>query len=159
MNEIFNATLQERLKSLCENELFVYQPTGSMVKANVVRTQLSCKPGGYQEGSEYPLVRWAIFSGKQAKQGISQMAVVVEAAIWTPGREQDGSSDIERLISALLGIVRNRNFGEYRLVTPVDFTIGGQRDDEEGLQPHPYYQGKIYLNFIAGGSGSGPQCR
>ena len=156
MTEAFNITLQERLESLCESELFLHQPTGSLVKANVVRTQLSDKPGGYQEGSEYPLVRWAVFSGKQAKQGISQVAVVVEAAIWTPGKVQDGSSDIERLISALLGIVKSRNFGEYRLVTPIDFTIGGQRDDEEGLQPHPYYQGKIYLNFIAGGLGS--QC-
>ena len=156
MTEAFNTILQERLESLCESELFSHQPTGSLVKSNVVRTQLSDKPGGYQEGSEYPLVRWAVFSGKQAKQGISQMAVVVEAAIWTPGKEQDGSNDIERLISSLLGIVKNRNFGEYRLVTPIDFTVGGQRDDEEGLQPHPYYQGKIYLNFIAGGLGS--QC-
>ena len=87
MNEAFNSILQERLESLCENELFLHQPTGSLMKSNVVRTQLSDKPGGYQEGSEYPLVRWAVFSGKQAKQGISQMAVVVEADIWTPGKE------------------------------------------------------------------------
>jgi hypothetical protein len=156
MTEAFNITLQERLESLCESELFLHQPTGSLVKPNVIRTQLSDKPGGYQEGSEYPLVRWAVFSGKQGKQGISQMAVVVEAAIWTSGNEQEGSNDIERLISALLGIVENRNFGEFRLVTPIDFAVGGQRDDEEGLQPHPYYQGKIYLNFITDGLGS--QC-
>lgn len=147
MNEAFANLLTDRLADLTQDLLFDYKPTGEKVSPHIVETMLAPKAAGYQEGQEFPLVRWAIHEGGFDFMRPSPFGIIVHAGIYTAGDIIAGTRDITALALALGKIVNDRSFPPYRLVTPVSFTIGSPEQGSEGLQPHPYYWATMKLQF------------
>ena len=162
MNEEFAAYFQARLEEITAGELFP-RKSGGTAAPQVVRTQLPWRDADYLEGEELPLVVWAILGGEAASSpNLSSLEVLVACAVWTPGTVAEGSADIARLTGAVLRLSQDRAFSGFRLDSPVKYTLGEESDRLEptpafrGMQPHPYYKSRIYMNFTTGGIS--PRC-
>ncbi len=149
MTPEFCATMQARLEELTAGEKFHRRRDGAMVTPQVARTQLPGKAADYQEGDDYPLVRWAIWQGRLEAR-LAEFTVIVNLAVWTPGTVADGSDDIMRLLNAILPVANDRGLAGHRLLPEVEFHVGEQQvEHAEGMQPHPIYQAQIKLKFSA----------
>ncbi|MBU1567437.1 MAG: hypothetical protein KJ630_17660 [Proteobacteria bacterium] len=137
-----------RLTALTAELRYLHKPTGEMAAPMVINTCLPDKQMDWQESSDFPHVRAAIYQG--AFDGVTPQPhkVVIVCGIYTPGSVLDGTADITELTTAIGGIVTNRSFPPFVLRTPVEYTIGLTEAGAEGLQPHPYHFSKLYLEFL-----------
>ncbi len=156
MNEEFCAAFQNRIEGLLDGLLFHHRPSGALVPVTVYEAMLPAKQPGHKEGEDLPLVRWCIYEGEFAARIAGGFSVVIDAGIYTPGSIVEGSRDLMRLIWALGGLAAMRGLPPYRLRTPIGFRLGDLSEGNEGIQPHPYYYGRLTLDFIHAGPGSAP---
>ncbi|BCL59967.1 hypothetical protein DGMP_06600 [Desulfomarina profundi] len=150
MNRTFADMLNSRLAELTSGLLFDYQPDNSTGSRPITITEsmLADPSRDEPEGSEFPFVRWAIYRGSFDYRRPAPFKVVVDGAIWTAGNITDGTRDIQTLTVALGKITEKRGFPPYRLKTPIDFVTGNPARGHEGIQPHPWYYTRLYLEFL-----------
>lgn len=150
MNSAFSAMMNSRLAELTSGLLYDYQPDGSSKSRPVTITESMLEdPSREQlEGAEFPFVRWSIYRGSFDFHRPAPFSVVVDGALWTGKSIADGTGDILALTRALGKITENRSFAPYRLKTPVSFVVGNPARGQEGIQPHPYYYVRFYLDFL-----------
>lgn len=155
MTPEFAAALTMRLTELTENLRYTDKPTGEEVAPTIIETQPEAKTREYREGELFPLVRWSVYGGAFVHLAPAPLNVRIDAGIYTAGNEVAGTRDITELVLTLGGIVKEPwRFKPYQLSNRVPYTIGSPKDEELGMQPHPYYWGSLFLEFqVAGGYG------
>lgn len=145
----FSPTFHALLEEATAGEKFPRRRDGVLVSPTVVRSTLSPRPVDYEEGDECPLVRWSLHQGTRDRQEYVHR-IIVNCLIWTPGTPVDGADAIERLVLACLRVADGRGLAGHRLVLPVEYFFGEQGEhDKDGLQPHPYHQGGVKLQYAA----------
>lgn len=145
----FSATFHARLQELVAGHRFP-RPRGDEAEPEIVRSTIPPRPVGYQEGDECPLVRWSLHRG-EARQNELAHDIIVNCLIWTPGDPGSGAELIERLVSLLvLGLRSDQGLAGHRLALPIGYFFGDQGEhDRQGMQPHPYHEGGLTLQYIA----------
>ena len=154
MTDQFCKDFQVCLEQLVAPLRFHHRPSGELVGVSVHEAMLPAKPVGYQEGDELPLLRWCIYEGEFSGRVANGFSVALDAGIYSPGSIIDGSRDLMLLINTLGGLARMHGLPPYKLRTPISFRLGDPRDGNEGIQPHPYYYGRLTMDFIYAGPGS-----
>jgi len=148
MNETFVSNLTARLIELTQHLRFYNKPTGTEIAPQIIGTMLEKKTESCQEAQEYPLVRWVIHQGEFARMSPTPFSVMLDAGIYTDGIIKDGCTDINILVMALGKIVEKPWFKPYKLRNRVSFVLGSPDENSLGIQPHPYYFGRLYLQFV-----------
>lgn len=153
MTAQFFAALRGRLAELVQDLRYLHKPSGEQVAPQIIDIMLPRLTVPAPEADEYPFVRWLIVKGEFARLKPGPFLVLLDAGIYTAGSVMDGVADITELCLALGRIVEKSNFAPYRLVSRVRFTIGspGPDDADPGLQAHPYYHCRLFLDFQGGG--------
>jgi len=103
------------------------------------------------QGEDYPFVVVRFLDGADALKD-SKAGAALYVGTWVDGNVEAGSLEVHRLLDFLrVWLMKNRTFvSEAKLELPLRWTFG----DSLGLQPHPYYVGKILLSFISRPLGS-----
>lgn len=154
MNAAFAALLTTRLTELTKDLRFTYQPTGDLVAPQIIDTMLPRPTGVVEEGQEYPLVRWVICNGEFSRLAPAPFTVMLDGGIYTADSIIDGSRDIAALTIALGRIVRKPWYSPYKLRDRIRFVLGSPEENSLGIQPHPYYFTRLYLEFTVAGNRS-----
>jgi len=153
MTELFFATLKACLGDLTKDLRFLHKPSGTLIAPQIIDVMMDRPTAPVEEGDEYPLVRWMIYEGEFRRMSAAPFKVLVDAGIYTDGSVVEGNAEISRLCSALGGIVENPRFAPYKLGPVVRFTLGAPEspDKNPGVQPHPYYHCRLFLEFLVAG--------
>lgn len=148
MNEAFFTTLTTRLTELTADLRYLHKPTGEQRAPQVIGTMLPRPSGQVEEGDEYPLIRWVLYEGEFARMSPAPFSLLIDGVIYNDGSISDGTADITELCRALGRIVEKPWYRPYKLRNRVRFTIGDPDENNPGIQPHPYYYLRMYLEFV-----------
>ncbi len=148
MNKAFADLLTARLIEITQDLRFFHKPSGILKAPQVVGTMLSEKDRSYQEGDEFPLVRWAAHQGVFTFKASASFAVILDGGIYTDGDIAAGTADIAALTMALGKITDKPWFQPYKLSNRVPFQLGSPEKNSLGIQPHPYYFTRLNLEFV-----------
>ncbi len=151
--EDLSAKIITRVNELVAGMTFYNRPADANVAVKVIDTFLPAKARDWQEGQDFPFVRVAIYQGEfDVKPSRIRVVITGGISLGDNATVAEGSAEIKRLANALGRIVEKRGFPPYRLVTPVPYQFGDQREGHEGLQPHPYHYVTMKLEFILPGN-------
>ncbi len=149
MTEEFFTALKARLVELTQDLRYPHKPSGTQVAPQIIDIMLPRPTGEVAEAEEYPFVRWLVHKGMFMRQGLLPFSVVLDAGIYTDGDSFDGNTAIMQLCGALGKIIEVPRLAMYRIDEPIRFAIGspGPEEGNPGLQAHPYYHGRLFLDF------------
>lgn len=158
MTEQFVQSFRACLEELVRPLRYLHKPSGNMIAPQIIDVMLPRPNTQTQEGDEYPFVRWMITSGEWYLQKPSTFQLAIDAGIYSAGSISDGNLAILELVHALGSLSRMRFVPPtpYRLQTPIAFVLGDPKPENHGIQPHPYYYGRLTLDFIHAGPSSAP---
>jgi hypothetical protein len=150
MTDQFFAALKARLTELVQDLRYLHKPTGLLVAPQIIDIMLPRPTEAVAEADEYPFVRWLVYKGTFMRQGLLPFSVVLDAGIYTDGDSFDGNAAIMQLCVALGKIIEVPSLAMYRIDEPIRFAIGspGPEDGNPGVQAHPYYHGRLFLDFL-----------
>lgn len=148
MNEAFFTTLTARLTELTADLRFLHKPSGELKAPQIIDTMLQRARGVTEEAQEFPFVRWVVYAGEYARMSPAPFSVMLDGGIYTDGSISDGIIDISTLSMALGKIVEKPWYKPYKLRNRVRFTMGSPDENSLGIQPHPYYFTRLYLDFV-----------
>lgn len=150
MNQQFFAALEARLTELTADLRYLHKPTGQQRAPQIIGTMLERPTGEVQEAQDYPFVRWIIYDGEFSRMSPAPFSIMLDGGIYTDGTVDDGNTAICSLCMALGKIVEKPWFTPYKLRNRVRFVMGSPEADNSnhGLQPHPYYYCRLYLEFV-----------
>lgn len=159
MNPAFAEMMNSRLLALVDGLSYDHEPSGAKVAVKVYESMLPDREPGYQVGDDFPFVRWAIYGGGFDHLRPQPFKMVINCGLWTAdvlsGDDVDskatiikGTREIQELVGAIGKIVQHRTFKPFRMNTPVPFMFGDMNEGGEGVQPHPYYYGRLLPEFI-----------
>jgi hypothetical protein len=149
MNQQFFDTLTAVLTELTAGLSYYHLPSDSARAPQIINTILLRPTGQIAEGDEYPLVRFRLVDGEFARMTAAPFTVLIDCGVRTSGSISDGLRDIAELTMAIGGIVKRPWFSPYKLRNRVRFELGDPGTDygSKGIQPHPYYFSRLYLEF------------
>lgn len=148
MNRAFTTLLTARLVELTEGLVFYHKPTEELKAPKIIGTMLAEKQADYKEAEEFPFVRWVVSGGEFARMSTAPFSVMLDAGIYTNGTVTEGCEAITELVMALGKVVEKPWFSPYKLRSRVRFVLGDPDNNHLGMQPHPYYYGRLYLEFV-----------
>lgn len=150
MTDAFFAQLKAKLAELVADLRYLHKPSGTMIAPQIIDLMLPRPTEQVDEGEEYPFVRWLIYDGEFRRSGPAPFKLMIDAGIYTDGGVDDGNAAICELCTALGRITINPRFAPYKLGEIVRFAVGSPDSESKnpGLQPHPYYHCRLFLEFI-----------
>jgi len=150
MTDAFFTAFKARLEELVAELRYLHKPTGTTIAPQIIDLMLPRPTEVVAEGDEYPFVRWLVYEGEYHRLKPAPFKLMLDAGIYTSGSVVDGNSSICELCQALGKITDNPRFAPYRLSGTVRFFIGTPDSElrDPGLQPHPYYHCRLFLEFI-----------
>ena len=156
MNEAFFTALKARLTELTASLRYLHKPSGTAMRPQIIDLMMDRPTAAVDEAEEYPFVRWMLLDGEFHRGGRpSPFRVAVDCGIYTDGSIVDGNADICELCRTLgEGLMEWQRYAGCRLSGPIRYTMGtpqanAQNPDNPGLQPHPYYHARLFLDFLA----------
>lgn len=155
MTEQFFAALKARLVELTQDLRYLHKPTGGMIAPQIIDIMLDRPTSQTEEGEDYPYVRWLVYDGEFAHRTPAPFSVMLDGAIYTDGSIAAGNLAVSELCRALGRIVERPWFAPYKLRNRVRFVLGNPETNtnNHGLQPHPYYFCRLYLEFVVANNG------
>ncbi len=150
MNEQFYTTLKERLVELTQDLRYLHKPSDTLIAPQIIDIMLERPKVAVPEADEYPFVRWVAYEGEFAYRSPAPFSVMLDGGLYTDGSIAEGNLAISQLCMALGRIVEKPWFSPYKLRNRVRFVLGNPEVDNNnyGLQPHPYYHCRLYLEFV-----------
>lgn len=148
MNQAFADTLTARLTELTGGLTYYHKPSDVMIAPKIISLGLLPEAGMVDEAEDFPRVRWLIMEGVFARLGNAPFSVRLDCGVY--GRTiEEGNAAIWELTKACGGIVKKPWFSPYKLRNEVRFAMGepGHDDNFRGVQPHPYYVSRLFLDF------------
>jgi len=155
MTEAFYALLRSRLTSLVADLRYLHKPSDTLIAPQVIDLSLPRPTEAVVEGDEYPFVRWLVYEGEFAHRTPAPFTVLIDGGIYTDGSVSEGNAAISELCMALGKVVQTPWYSPYKLRNRVRFSLGNPENTvNQGIQPHPYYFCRLYLEFtVAKGHG------
>lgn len=147
MNQKFASEFTACLEELVSGLAYHHKPTGELRPPQIIDTMLERPSGPVVADDEYPLVRWLITDGGFARKSAAPFTVIVDNWLYTPGSIDDGLRNIAALTMALGKVVNRPWFSPYKLRNLVRFEMGSREQNSIGIQPHPYYTSRLFLEF------------
>ena len=150
MNQQFFTALEARLTELTEDLRYLHRPSGELKAPQIIGVMLDRPTGEVEEAQEYPFVRWVLSDGEFTRLSPAPFSIMLDGGIYTDGTVDDGNAAACGLCMALGKIVEKPWFRPYKLRNRVRFVMGdpGTESNNHGLQPHPYYYCRLYLEFL-----------
>lgn len=141
------AGLKSELATVLAGQIFSAPPDGTPMAPRVFIGSLPPKRSVSGQGEDYPFV---VVRGKKGDDNLtlSRAEVWLLCAIYTGDDVEAGALAVHRLIDVLRAwLPLHRNcVPDFRMEPDLHWEFG---DDQDGLQPHPYYHGKIVVFFKA----------
>ena len=149
MTDQFYTALKARLAELVADLRYLHKPTDAMIAPQIIDLMLPRTTEQVQEAEEYPFVRWLVYEGEFHRSSPAPFRVLLDAGIYTDLTPADGNAAISELCRTLGRIIERQTFAPFVLANPVRFVIGTPDAEQgnPGLQPHPYYHCRLYLEF------------
>jgi len=150
MTEAFFTAFKARLAELVADLRYLHKPSGTEIAPQIIDLMLPRPTEVVAEADEYPFVRWLVYEGEFHRLKPAPFKLMLDAGIYTSGDINDGNAAICELCTALGRITENPRFAPYKLGASIRFIIGIPDADSKdpGLQPHPYYHCRLFLEFI-----------
>lgn len=155
MTDAFFAALKARLQELTAPLRYLNGPSGALMRPQIIDLMMERPTAAVEEAEEYPFVRWMLLDGEFHRNRPSPFRVAVDCGIYTDGSIVGGNAAICELCRTLgHGLMEWQRYEGCRLSGPIRYTMGtpqanAQNPDNPGLQPHPYYHARLFLDFLA----------